>query len=293
MKKVAITSKENIDKKEDLKKIVQILQKKKIKVYLDEKAKKNLKNYKTLHNLNNFTFQEKVDFVLSFGGDGRILKTVQKLQDLSIPIFGVNAGHLGFLSAIQINEFSKACEALCQKQYTFDYRLMLAIKIMRKGKIFKSFRALNEALVSLTSISRLVEIALEIDNIKVTNFRADGLIIATPTGSTAHSLSAGGPIIHPKMEAFIITPISPHSFTQKPVVITTEKIIKLSVKATRLSKAALTMDGQIEQVLEKNDQIEISCFPQKIKFIRFLKENYFKTLREKLLWGEGFNGGFN
>lgn len=290
MKNIAITTKHDLKDKEVLVELIKWLRKSGKKIFLDDNAQRN---YGDNHEkIGKYSFKEDVDLLFVLGGDGTVLRAVRSLQNLTTPIFGINAGHLGFLSEVQPDNLEKICLHLWNGEYTQDLRMMINIAIFREGKLVYDFRALNELVVNQSGVARIVELPTYVNDEPVAIYRADGLIVATPTGSTAYSLSAGGPILYPKMEAFILTPIAPHSFNQKPIVITPEKTIRILTENTNKEPVAITLDGQVSQELEYADEILVTCHSEKVKFLRLYEERFFKTLRGKLGWGEGFNGQF-
>ncbi len=287
MQKIAVCTKIDLGKKKQiLVDVINFLTKQNKEIFLTKTAIKNLPEY---HNLNYeiYDFIKKVDLIITIGGDGTALSASKKLLDLSIPIFGINAGRLGFLAEIQPENFENTCSNLWKGNFVIDERMLLSIKVIRKSKIIQSFRALNEVVITQDSIAKIVELPTMINDIPIANFRADGLIIATPTGSTAHSLSAGGPIVYPKMDAIILTPMSAHSFTQKPIVISPNEIIKVFQK-NKEYMLCVTVDGDTSGSIESDCYFEISKYPEKVKFIRLPNENFFNTIRNKLGWGEEF-----
>lgn len=286
MQTIAITTRHKLYKKEVLFTLIKTIQKAGKKILLDKNALRNYSGAKD--DFEEYDFIKKVDLLFVLGGDGTVLRAVRHLSDLSTPMFGINAGHLGFLSEVQAENLQEVCLFLWNKQYTEDYRMLINIDIYRKGLLYKNFYALNEIVINQSALARLVELPTYVNDEPVAIYRADGLIIATPTGSTAYSLSAGGPILHPKIEAFVVTPVAPHSFTQKPIILTPEKIIKVIAIDRNREPVAITIDGQICEILEPNDEIIITKHPIKIKFLRLLEENFFRTLRTKLGWGEAF-----
>ncbi len=287
MKKIAITTKHDLRKdREVLPKIIKFLQKKEKTVLIDKNCEINL--LKTIEGCGEYDFKEKIDLLIVVGGDGTALRAVRALEDLKTPLLGINTGTLGFLSEVGPDEFENACEQIWQGEFTVDSRMLLAVEIVRRGKVVHSFRALNEVVIDQKNVSRLIELSTYVDDAMIAKFRADGFIVATPTGSTAHSLSAGGPILHPKMEAFVLTPISPHSFNQKPIVITPEKIIEVKPTGRNRENNAVTIDGQISEELKKGDTVKIYKYSKKAKFLRLLHENFFSTIKIKLGWGKSF-----
>lgn len=224
------------------------------------------------------------DLLLVMGGDGTILSVVRSMREFDVKIFGINTGHLGFLSEIPPVQINQTLAKIFKGEYTLDPRLMLHVEVYRDGKKVKKFHALNEAVISQGSLARLINLRTRVNKRKLTTYHADGLIIATPTGSTAYSLSAGGPIVYPGMDAIILTPIAPHSFTQKPIVIPADKKIEITVE-DKGKKIMLTIDGQESMVLQYNDEIRIRK-DGVAQFVRLPSESFFKTLRKKLDWGK-------
>ena len=238
-----------------------------------------LKKYNEFHR-----GKTEVDLLLVMGGDGTILSVVRSMQKFNTKIFGINMGRLGFLSEIPPVQINQTLAKVFRGEYTIDNRLMLYIEIVREGKVVKRFHALNEAVISQGALARLIKLRTKVNKRKLTMYHADGLIIATPTGSTAYSLSAGGPILYPSIDAFILTPIAPHSFTQKPIVIPAEKKIEITVENKR-KRVNLSIDGQESMALLYKDEVRI-CRDGVAQFVRLPSESFFSTLREKLDWGK-------
>jgi len=229
-----------------------------------------------------FTLSDHIDFVLSIGGDGTFLETVYYVRNNNIPILGINAGRLGYLANTSENEISEAIDLLLQNKYSIEERTL--IQIDDKKNIFGDFSsALNEISIHRNDSSSLLTIHTYINNEFLNTYWADGLIIATPTGSTAYSLSAGGPIIVPNSENFVITPIAPHNLTVRPIVISdkNEIILKVESRSPRYLVTAdyrsVTFDTGIELKIKKADY--------KVKLVKFKNQSYFNTLRNKLMWG--------
>lgn len=287
MKKIAITTKHNLENdKGVVPKIIEFLQSRGKTVLLDKNCQANLS--KPVKNCGIYDFKEPVDLVLVIGGDGTMLRAVRALEDLKTPIFGINTGTLGFLSEVPPKDLKNAYDQIEKGDFTVDSRMLLTVEVISKGKPVQSFRALNEVVIGQNYVSRLIELSTFVDNDLIAKFRADGFIVATPTGSTGHSLSAGGPILHPKMEAFVLTPISPHAFNQKPIVITPEKVIEVKPTGRNKENNAITIDGQVSAELNKGDYVRIYRHKEKAKFLRLLQENFFSTIKYKLGWGKTF-----
>lgn len=227
------------------------------------------------------------DLVIVLGGDGTVLRTVRNLKSFQTLVFGINLGTLGFLSEIHpdYDKVALTLDKIFAGDFSIDQRMLLEVEVMRQNKVAGTFRALNEATIGVDGIARLITLNTTVNNRKLASYHADGLIISTPTGSTGYSLSAGGPIVYPTLPAMIITPVNPHAFTQKPIIIPDSKIIAVDVE-TRNEKAILTLDGQKNFNLEPGDLIKIKKHKETFKFIRLPGESYFRTIRKKLNWGK-------
>ncbi len=226
----------------------------------------------------------RVDLILVMGGDGTILSVLRQMQKFNVPIFGINVGTLGFLSEIQPKAIGKALDQIFAGDYTIDRRPMIHVEVLRGRSVVQKLHALNEAVISHGSLARLIKLKTTVDQRKLTTYHADGLIVATPTGSTAYSLSAGGPILYPSLGALILTPICPHSFTQKPIVIPDSKTIDIVIESQSRG-ISLTVDGQESVPLEYGDRVRIGR-DGVAQFVRLPTESFFATLREKLDWGK-------
>jgi NAD+ kinase len=281
MKRIAIASRMDLEKHERIfKNTLRYLKKMGKEVYLEERVAK----YMGLKKYNEFIpGKTKVDLVLVMGGDGTILRLVSQMKELDAKFFGINMGHLGFLSEIPPVRIEKILGRVFAGDYTIDKRMMIQADVARGGKIVGKYRALNEIAITQGTLSRLLVLKTKAGNRKLANYKSDGLIIATPTGSTAYSLAAGGPIIHPAIRAFIVTPICPHSFTHKPIVIPDTKGIEVLI-ASDYEMMILTADGQQSMTLKHQDVVHIKR-DGFAEFIRLPNENYFLTLRQKLGWG--------
>ncbi len=223
--------------------------------------------------------------LLVLGGDGTLLAAARVAAAKGIPILPINMGSLGFLTSFMLEELYPALEDILAGRLTISERVMLHVELERGGKIVDKQSVLNEVVINKGALARMIELELIIDNDFVCRYRADGLIVASPTGSTAYSLSAGGPIVHPSVESFIITPICPHTLSDRPVVVRDTSIIeaKLSVGT---ESVFLTLDGQKGIPLQPTDRVRISRAQQLLKLIATPNKSYFEILRNKLKWGE-------
>ena len=282
MKKIGITAKHtNVEHFTPVfKRLYEYLKKVDKDIYVEKHVAQliNLKKYKEF-----VRGKTDVDLLLVLGGDGTILSVVRTMRKFNTKIFGINFGNLGFMSEIPPVQIHKTLAKIFKGEYTIDNRLMLNVELIRSKRIIKRFHALNEAVISQGTLARLFYLKTKVNAKKLTTYFADGLIIATPTGSTAYNLSAGGPIVHPSLKTFIITPICPHSFTQKPIVIPDNKKIEVTVESKK-NQIYLTIDGQESALLEDGDIIRI-VRDGEAHFVRLPTESFFHTLREKLDWG--------
>jgi NAD+ kinase len=223
--------------------------------------------------------------VIVLGGDGTLLAAARALAGREIPILPVNLGGLGFLTAITLDQLYIELECvLCGEQRVVPRR-MLHGEVQRGGKTVASYEALNDIVIGKTQIARMIDLETYVDGQYVSTFKADGLIVATPTGSTAYSLSAGGPILFPAVAALCITPVCPHMLTNRPVLVPDTSVIEIVCKAPR-KEAYLTIDGQVGEPLIENDRVVCRSSEHQVHLIRPPKMFFFDVLRQKLKWGE-------
>lgn len=227
----------------------------------------------------------KVDLLVVLGGDGTTLSAARLLNDRPIPLLAVNLGGLGFLTTVTLDEMYPLLEQVCAGQHGTSERMMLEAEIIRAGQPTEHQRALNDAVVNKAALARIVDFDVYVDRNHVGRYRADGLIVATPTGSTAYSLAAGGPIVYPDLDAFLITPICPHMLTNRPIVIPGTAQVEIDFTAAE-EPVYLTLDGQIGFQLGIADRVVITKSSNKVHFIRPPRKTYFEILRNKLRWGE-------
>jgi NAD+ kinase len=232
--------------------------------------------------------QEKIDCLIVLGGDGTLLSSARRAALTGTPILGINIGRIGFLTEVEEPNIIPAMEKLLRGEYTIEKRMMLEAKVYRGGVCVEDSIALNDAVITKGGFARLIFLETYVNDEYVANYPADGLIIASPTGSTAYSLSAGGPLITPALELMLITPICPHSLWARPLVIDAQARIKVNLH-TRKEEATLTMDGQYAFKLEQNDTVIITRSPFQAKFIRLKKRTFYYLYRTKLSEGEKDN----
>jgi NAD+ kinase len=234
-------------------------------------------------------FATQPDYVITLGGDGLLLATARYLVQLSsmpIPIIGVNFGKLGFLTEFTMGELYHEMPRILEEQLAVEARMIQECRVERNGKIVYSSLALNDSVVKYPCMSRMLYTRLVIDHEEITSFGGDGIIVATPVGSTAYSLAAGGPIVSHILSAFVITPICPHMLTLRPLVVSSQHHIEITFIPPYPNNPILTIDGQIDFDLEKDDHILISQAPQNFYLARAGLRSFFRVLREKLVWGE-------
>ncbi|WP_051670657.1 NAD(+)/NADH kinase [Bryobacter aggregatus] len=223
--------------------------------------------------------------VIVLGGDGTLLSAARAIGGMDIPLLAVNLGGLGFLTSVTVEELYPELERTLQGEQRIGMRRMLRVEIHRGGSRVSSYEALNDAVITKTSLARMIDVAVHVDSHFVSSYKADGLIVSTPTGSTAYSLSAGGPIIFPQVDAISVTPICPHMLTHRPVIVPGDSVIRLENRAMDRD-AYLTIDGQVGEPLLAGDEVLCERSPFAIRLIRPPKMLFFDVLREKLKWGE-------
>jgi NAD+ kinase len=226
----------------------------------------------------------KTDMIILLGGDGTLLAAARMMGDASVPILPVNLGGLGFLTSVTLDELYGILEEVLAGKHRISERSLLEAEIVRGGKVVERQRALNDAVLNKAALARIIDLELLVDGGYVCSYKADGLIVSTPTGSTAYSLAAGGPIVYPVLDAFVITPICPHSLTNRPLVIPDRMQIEIDFHAGA-EMVYLTIDGQVGIELREGDRIAIRKSPSKLRLIRPGRKTYFQILRSKLKWG--------
>jgi NAD+ kinase len=228
---------------------------------------------------------KRVEMIIVLGGDGTLLSVARQVVGLNIPILGVNLGGLGFLTEISIEEVYPVLDKVLEGEYRADQREVIHVAVIRKGRTLAEFTVLNDAVINKGALARIIDLETTINGEHLTTFKSDGLIISTPTGSTAYNLSAGGPIVYPTLDCIIITPICSHTLTNRPIVIPDEVIIRVILK-TRQQEVILTLDGQQGFPLEFDDEVEVKKSDARILLIKSPHRHFFGLLREKLKWGE-------
>lgn len=228
----------------------------------------------------------KADVLLVLGGDGTMLNAARLSGERGIPILGVNMGGLGFLTEVRLENLYPSLERVFANDFVLDERLMLRTQIHRRGETITPGVVLNDVVISKGTVARMIELKIAIQGRFVTNLRGDGLIVSSPTGSTAYSLSAGGPIIDPAVQSLILTPICPHTLTHRPLIVPGNAEIEVTLTSKDDGSMA-TLDGQMGVAISRGDTVVIQTSEHRTKLIRFRESNYYDVLREKLKWGDG------
>ena len=249
--------------------------------FLESKKKKTLSN----ESLSIESLILKSDVLLVFGGDGTLISVARRMIKKTIPILGINMGQLGFLTEIKKNEIFEQLSLVIKGKFELSQRALLECTLKRKGKTLIKAPVVNDIVLSKGSIARIFDLKILCDGKEVTQFKGDGLIVSTPTGSTAYNLASGGPIVSPSVEALILTPICPHSLTQRPLILPDQSKICV-VPQTKSDSIHLTLDGQTSTELQSGDEIFVTRYKKHlIKLIHSKNRDYFSILREKLKYG--------
>lgn len=288
IKKVGIITKRSIfDHQKVLKQLVEFLKKHRKEIIFDENSCQFFKGEK---GYNKEELLNKIDFAIVLGGDGTILKTARRTPRKKVLALGVNFGNLGFLTECTPTKMYECLNKIFKGQYVIDKRSLLRTTVYRNNEKIITSLALNDAVINQGAFARLISMDIAINNQKVTSVKADGLIMATPSGSTAHSLSAGGPIVHPKIDGIVITPICPSSLSMRSIVLPDTRQLTITMETQRRDEQesfiGLTLDGQDMIVLKYGDKIKIRRSKRAFYLAR-TGNRYYKMLRNKLGWGGG------
>jgi NAD+ kinase len=225
-----------------------------------------------------------VDLLVVLGGDGTLLSMARAVGDLGVPILGVNLGDLGFLTATTLEEMLPAVEAALAGRMAIDERMLLGARLVRGGAVVSEYTALNDVVITKSAMSRIINLKVAVEGGHATAYRADGLIVSTPTGSTAYCLSAGGPILFPTMDAVVLVPIASHTLTNRPIVLPATQRIEVTLMSDQ--EVMLTIDGQVGVNLRLGDTVQVSKAPARVQLVRSPRTDFFSVLRTKLKWGE-------
>tara|TARA_R110002073_G_scaffold40547_5_gene115289 strand:+ start:448252 stop:449121 length:870 start_codon:yes stop_codon:yes gene_type:complete len=284
--KVGVYGQDKTDALEHVVLLLQIFKQYNIEAVFEKKFYKSLQLSKTYPTFSSYEdLNESFDLMFTLGGDGTFLRAVTYIRDSNIPIVGINLGRLGFLATIQKEQIEVSIKALIDKDFSIKERSLLSVRTSTKNTEIDAFNfALNEITVARKNTTSMITIETYLDNEYLTSYWADGLIIATPTGSTGYSLSCGGPVINPQAKSFVLTPIAPHNLNARPLVIPDDIDIKLKVTG-REKQALISLDSRIATI-DHETEVHIKRAPFTIKTIQLQEQTFLKTLREKLLWGE-------
>ena len=255
------------------------LDEKKIAVFIEENTARHceLNSYKTLHI---DSIAANADLVIVLGGDGTMLSAARALLDSKIPLVGVNRGRFGFLTDVNSESMLEAMDGILQGEFNIEQRILLTASILRDGKIISEGCALNDVVVTKTGMSRLIELEVFIDGQFVHKQRSDGLILSTPTGTTAYSLSAGGPILHPTLDAIALVPICPHTLSNRPIAINSAS--KVEITLVYAEDAGVHFDGQLQVAIKQGDKVIVQRAEKTVSLLHPLGHSHYDMLREKL-----------
>jgi len=229
-----------------------------------------------------------VDLIVVLGGDGTLLSVAGCVgaADVDVPILGVNFGSLGFLTEATLPELYQSLEAALSGEARVEERLMLRATTMRRGVALLEHLALNDVVITKAARARMTDLSVSVGDEFVTRVKADGLIVATPTGSTAYNLAAGGPIVQPVVDAIVLTPIAPHMLTNRPIVIPASSVVRVQPMMAERDELYVTFDGQEGYQLEAGDEVRIRCAERRVRLLKPSSRSYFEVLRQKLKWNE-------
>jgi NAD+ kinase len=284
IRRIGITSK---PKKAEIRKIVpplmQWLREHEIEVFIDRETAATLELSEKCSTRNEIPGQ--VDMIVVLGGDGTLLATARALNRRPVPLLAVNLGGLGFLTVITEEELYPTLEKVLSGDFRTDQRVQIEAEVIRSDEVISSFLALNDVVLNKGAIARILDFDVWVNGKFVSTYKSDGLIVCTPTGSTAYSLAAAGPIVVPSVEAFIITPICAHTLSNRPIVLPDSAEVEVAVKSHRES-VYLTVDGQVGIAVRSEDMVRIKKAGSCVELVQPEHKNYFEILRQKLKWGE-------
>ena len=271
--------------KQTLESLFAFLKDKNCKVLLDDQIPATINKYQFDRGTRE-DIGKQCDLCIVVGGDGTILNAVRSLAHANVPLLGINVGRLGFLADISPDELESSLSEILGGSYREEQRLLLEIQVLRDGKTIFSADAFNDVVVHIRDVARMIEFETRINDEFVNHQRGDGMVISTPTGSTAYALSAGGPILHATLDAITLVPISPHTLSSRPIVVDAESLIDILVFNTKEGIAQVTCDGHLSTDLHVGDHIKVQRKAEKITLLHPKQHNYFEILRAKLHWSE-------
>ncbi len=256
-----------------------------VRVILDEGTAEHVPKW-PMETATRHSLGECCDLIIIVGGDGTLLNTARSMADYEVPLLGINRGRLGFLTDISSSHIRDPLNDILSGEYTVEDRFLLHVYIEREGEIISSSDAFNDVVMHKWDVARLIEIKTYINNQYVNTIRSDGLIVSTPTGSTAYALSGGGPILHPSLMAMVLVPICPHTMSNRPIVIDANSEIRIEVKEHVGSPAQVTCDGQINLGLISGDKVIVRKKTKNVRLVHPRDYDYYDILRAKLHWSE-------
>lgn len=280
-----ITKPEAESARQTLQSLFRFLKSKKCNVIIDEHIPDNINNYH-FEKADRETIGKRCDLAIVVGGDGTILNAVRSLSHAHVPLLGINVGRLGFLADISPEDLESSLEEILDGSYREEQRFLLEMQVVRDDKVIFSGDAFNDVVVHIRDVARMIEFETRINNEFVNHQRADGIVVSTPTGSTAYALSSGGPLLHATLEAITLVPISPHTLSSRPLVVHASSQIDILICDTKNGIAQATCDGHLSTDVHVGDHIKIKRKKDKITLLHPKQHNYFKILREKLRWSE-------
>jgi len=229
------------------------------------------------------------ELVFSLGGDGTMLSTIRRVGNYEAPVVGVNIGTFGFLAEFTADSLLDSLDRLLAGDYAISERMLLEVSVARAGHPVETHVALNDAVIDAGTLARMLRLKASVGDQLLTRYEADGLIVATPTGSTAYSLSAGGPVVHPELSVLLVTPVCPHTLTNRPILLPPERTVTIELEEDR-GGAGLTIDGQVGIKLGGGDVVTISKSPLTARLVTSDRHSYIEILKRKLRWGGAMNG---
>lgn len=236
--------------------------------------------------LTDLEIREQAELVVVLGGDGTLISVARLFSGKNVPILGVNLGSLGFLTEITVEELYPRLERCLEGNPRVSDRMMLEVTLHRENQAIEKCHVLNDVVINKGALARIVDLETKVNRHFLTTYKADGLIVSTPTGSTGYSLSAGGPIIHPLMSCIVITPICPHTLTNRPIVVPDESTVSITVTSSFDENVYLTLDGQVGFELKEGDSVEVRRALKTTALVLSRSRDYYEILRTKLKWGE-------
>lgn len=227
----------------------------------------------------------RAELVVVLGGDGTLIHAARLLDGRPTPIMGVNLGSLGFMTEIPVEELFTALDEVLAGRFKTDSRMKLCSRLVREGKVLVQDEVLNDVVINKGALARIADHEVSIEGVPIATYKADGVILSTPTGSTAYALSAGGPIVHPSVDCTVLAPICSHALTHRPIIVPADRTIRVTL-ASETADTFLTLDGQTGHSLQCGDSIEVVRSPNRVNLVRNTRVGYFSILRQKLHWGE-------